>query len=99
MKTIVLENNEYEIIKNYKNGFSIEEVEKRYTDYFTPYDYILGDIAYGSLRLKGFYDSKNKKAKRINDYKNIDKYLEKNCAHDCKYFILKKVIKEKEVKQ
>lgn len=94
MKTIILENNEYEIIKNYKNGFEISELEKRYTDYFAPYDYIVGDIAYSALRLKGFYDSKNKKAKKINDYKYIDNYLQENCANDCKYFILKKIIKE-----
>ena len=28
------------------------------------FDYVVGDIAYNSLRLKGFYDSKNKKAKK-----------------------------------
>lgn len=94
MKTIVLENIEYEIIKDYKNGFNKEEVEKRYTDYFTPYDYIVGDIAYNSLRLKGFYDKTNKKASKINNYNNLDKYLKENCANDCKYFILKKVDKE-----
>ena len=90
MKTILLEKTEYELIKNYRNAFNQEEVETCYTDYFTPYDYIVGDIAYNTLRLKGFYDSNNKKVNKINDYKNVDEYLEKNCAHDCKYFILKK---------
>jgi len=90
MKTIELENNKYELIKNYKKGFNEEDVKKRYTDYFEPYDYIVGDIAYGSLRLKGFYESTNKKSKKINNYKNVDNYLKENCAYDCKYFILKK---------
>ncbi len=91
MKKIKLENTEYELIKNYKNAYNEEEVKESYTDYFTPYDYIVGDIAYNSLRLKGFYDSLNKKANKINNYKNLDTYLKENCANDCKYFILKKI--------
>lgn len=90
MKTITVDNNNYELIKNYKNAFDEKEFEKRYTDYFEPYDYIVGDIAYGSLRLKGFYDIKNKKANNINNYKNVEEYIKTNCAVDCKYFILKK---------
>ena len=91
MKTITLNNHNYELIKNYKNAYDEQEVENRFTDYFEPYDYVVGDIAYNSLRLKGFYDSKNKNAKKINDYKNLDEYLKTNCAVDCKYFILKKI--------
>ena len=91
MKKIKLENTEYELIKNYKNAYNEEEVKESYTDYFTPYDYIVGDIAYNSLRLKGFYDSLNKKANKITNYKNLDTYLKENCANDCKYFILKKI--------
>lgn len=91
MKKIKLENTEYELIKNYKNAYNEEEVKESYTDYFTPYDYIVGDIAYNSLRLKGFYDSLNKKANKINNYKNLNTYLKENCANDCKYFILKKI--------
>ena len=85
------ENHEYELIKNYKDAFDKEEFANKYTDYFYDYDYIVGDIAYGKLRLKGFYDSKNKKVNKINNYNNIEEYLKKNCANDCKHFIMKKV--------
>lgn len=91
MKTVILNNHNYELIKNYKNAYDEKEVEERFTDYFEPYDYVVGDIAYNSLRLKGFYDSKNKKANKINNYKNVEEYLKVNCAVDCKYFILKKI--------
>ena len=86
-----IENNEYELIVNYKDGFDKEDFESKYTDYFYDYDYIVGDIAYGKLRLKGFYDEKNKKVNKINNYNNLDKYLKNNCANDCKYFVLKKI--------
>lgn len=90
MKSIVLEETEYELIKNYKDGFDKEELTNRYTDYFKEYDYILGDWAYSKLRLKGFCDKKNKLFNKINDYSMIDKYIKENCAYDCKYFIIKK---------
>lgn len=88
---IELNNQQYELIKNYKDAFDEEEFLTKCTDYFYNYDYIVGDIAYGKLRLKGFYDEKNKKANKINNYKNVNNYLEKYCAHDCKYFIVKKM--------
>ena len=95
MKNIEVENIKYELIKDYKGGFDLEEFTSHYTDFFDDYDYLVGDIAYGKLRLKGFYDSDNKKAKRINDFKYLNKYLEEDCAMDCKYFVIKKIMNEK----
>lgn len=91
MKQIEVENNVYELITDYKNGFDLEDFTSHYTDFFEDYDYLVGDIAYSKLRLKGFYDSSNKKSKKINDIKNLDTYLKENCAVDCKYFVLKKI--------
>ena len=91
MKFIEVENNKYELIKNYKDGFDLNEFTSHYTDFFSDYDYIVGDIAYGKLRLKGFYDETNKKAKNINNFKFASNYLENDCAVDCKYYILKKI--------
>ena len=76
MKIIEVENNKYEIIKDYKNGFDEEEFINHYTDFFEDYDYIVGDIAYGKLRLKGFYSDGNKKAKNINNFKFVSNYLD-----------------------
>ena len=89
---IEVNNKKYELIKNYKDAFDKEEFLSKCTDYFYDYDYIVGDIAYGKLRLKGFYDEKNKKVKKLNNIKNVDEYLKKYCANDCKYFIVKKLI-------
>lgn len=91
-KQVEIENNKYEIITNYREGFDLEEFKKRYTDYFFDYDYIVGDWAYGKLRLKGFYNDNNKKANKINKYSNLDSYIKDNCAYGCKYFVAKKII-------
>ena len=87
---IKLNNSEYEIIKEYKDAFVLEEVTSLATEYFEEFDYILGDYAYNKLRLKGFYDDNNKKATEINKFSYIDEYIDKYCAYDCRYYILKK---------
>ena len=84
---------EYDIIKNIKDGYDEEVLNEVYTDYFSEFDYIVGDWAYGKLRLKGFNDKKNKNYKPINDYNLIDEYINKYCAYGCKYFVLKKIEK------
>ena len=89
---IEVNNQKYELIKNYKEAFDKEEFLEKCTDYFYDYDYIVGDIAYGKLRLKGFYDEKSKKVKKINNYKYVENYLKNYCANECKHFILKKIM-------
>lgn len=91
MKKITVENNEYELIKNYRDAFNEEDFLNKCTDYFYDYDYIVGDIAYGKLRLKGFYESTNKKVNKINNYNNVEEYIKTNCANDCRHFIFKKI--------
>jgi uncharacterized protein YutD len=82
---------DYELIEDKDKAFDLKEIEELYTDYFEPYDYILGDYAYSKLRLKGFYDEKNKKVNKVNNYKDIENYIKKYCAYNCKYYILKKI--------
>lgn len=87
---ITINGNNYEVIKDYREGFNEEAVIERATEYFNEYDYIFGDWAYGKLRLKGFYKSDNKKVNKINNIDNLEKYIKENCAYDCKYFLLEK---------
>lgn len=90
MKKITINEIEYEIEKDYKNGYNEEEFKEKCTDYFKDYDYIVGDWAYGKLRLKGFYDKNNKKCKEFNNYESLNNYLKENCAFDCSYFVAKR---------
>ena len=87
-------NNSYEIIKDYKDGFDKEAIENLITDYFDDYDYIVGDWSYGKLRLKGFCEKENKLNNKINNIEILDKYIKENCAYDCRYFVLKKKVEK-----
>lgn len=95
MKKIEINGNNYELIKDYKNGFELDSIIDRCkeTDYFDDYDYIFGDWSYGKLRLKGFYDKNNSKCNDSNAFDLIEEYINKYCAYECRYFILKKKIK------
>ena len=80
----------YKLIENYRDAFNEEEFLNKCTDYFKDYDYIVGDIAYGKLRLKGFNKKSNKSFKSINDFSKVKDYIKNNCAYMCKYFILQR---------
>ena len=92
MNNIIWGNYEYELIENKKDAFDIEIVNNLYTSYFENYDYLLGDRAYGKIRLKGFCLKNNKNFNPINDFDGLNDYLENYCAKDCGYFLLKKTI-------
>ena len=91
MKTYQINENTYELIKDYKNGFDYEAIKERYTEYFDDYDYIVGDFAYDKVRLEGYYDSSNKSVKNINDIKYLDDYINDYCSYGARIFVLKKL--------
>ena len=91
---IEVEKNKYKLVKDYRDAFDKDLFLEKYTNFFDEYDYIVGDIAYSKLRLKGFTKKNNKINNKINDYNNLDKYLKENCAFNCKYFILEKIIEK-----
>lgn len=90
MKTIKINEKEYEIIKDNQDAIQIEELTEKLTEYFDEYDYVVGDWAYGKLRLKGFYEENNEKVSAINSIANLDDYIKNYCAYGCKYFVLRK---------
>lgn len=90
MKEIILNNTKYLVVKNYNDALDEDALKEKMTEYFENFDYVVGDWAYGKIRLKGFYDSTNKSVKNINDIKNLDDYINNYCAYGCKYFVLKK---------
>lgn len=91
MQKIIINEIPYELIENYRDCFELELVTSKMTDYFDGYDYILGDFAYGKLRLKGFCDSTNPNCNPINHIDNKEQYIKTECAYNCRYFCIKKI--------
>ncbi len=90
MKYIIINNQKYLIMKDVKDAIDEEEIAKRLTEYFLDFDYIVGDWAYGKLRLKGFNSKTNPNFKNINDIDKVEEYIKNYCAYGCKYFVLSK---------
>ena len=90
MEVISINNRKYQVLNNYKDAINISELEE-ITEYFDDFDYIVGDIAYGKLRLKGFNSKTNKNFKEINDVDKVEDYIKNNCAYGCKWFMISEI--------
>lgn len=94
---ITIDEWEFELIKEFRDGFNEEALLARYSDVLLKYDYILGDWGYGQLRLKGFFDDRNQKATYETKISTIQDYLYEYCNFGCAYFVLQKKDKVKVV--
>lgn len=92
-KMIVLENEQYEVVKDFREGYQEEPLQERYSEVLSKYDYILGDWGYGQLRLKGFFEDKNPKSTYETKISTVEDYLYEYCNFGCAHFILKKLKK------
>ena len=91
MKKVEINSKTYEILENIVNCLNTEELKEKITDYFDNFDYIFGDFSYDKVRLKGYNDSTNKKANKINNIKGLEDYKKNYCSYGAKTFLLKKV--------
>lgn len=93
-ETIRLSKIDYKLIENYKDAFDLELMEKRYSDYLLKYDYIVGDISYQKLRLRGLFDNQRKGVPIDMKISNLEDYLVEYCSFGSPYFVLERVVKK-----
>lgn len=94
---IMINGRKYEILANVKDALDIEMLKEKYDPFLDQYDCLVGDISSEHLRLKGFYDEKDrvaidKKANAIVDY------LEEYCNPGSAYFVLR-LAQENQIKK
>ena len=88
---IETEHGVFELVKNHKEGFDILAFNERYVDVaFDRYQYLVGDISAGILRIKGF----NSDPKSPRGFKAIPDYLNESCNVNTAYYILKRIKQE-----
>lgn len=85
---ILINDHEYRLEVNYREAFDEESLAERFVGLFSRYDFLVGDIGSGQLRLKGFYADdmlapSEMKISRVQDY------LNEYCGFGCPYFILR----------
>ena len=85
---IAIKGDKYKIVKNYREALDLELLEVRYSDFLEKYDYIVGDMSYGKLRLRGFYQDDVKKIPIDMRISYLEDYLLEYCSFGCAYFVL-----------
>ena len=91
VKTYEFGNNKYTYSKGDEELLKIDTLTDLVTDYFDVFDYIFVDEAQNKLRLKGFYNDKNKKVKDINNIKGLDNYIENYCSYGSRWVLIEKI--------
>jgi uncharacterized protein YutD len=82
----------YELKLEFRNGWNQEAFRNRFNaEVLEKYDYIFGDWGYNQLRLKGFFDNKNKNSPNDSKIGYLDEYIQEFCNFGSPYFLLKKV--------
>lgn len=94
-KTIRLSKIDYHLIEDYNDAFDLELLEGRYSDYLLKYDYIVGDISYQKLRLRGFFEDRRQGVPIDMKISNLEDYLVEYCSFGSPYFVLERVEKRK----
>ncbi|WP_404274101.1 YutD family protein [Fructilactobacillus sanfranciscensis] len=85
--TLKINGHLYNLIVNKNDGFELGQFENTFNPIFTHFDYIVGDIGYGQLRLKGFYDDQRNVESDLKK-SSIQDYLIDYCNFGSSYFVL-----------
>ncbi|WP_051258486.1 YutD family protein [Atopococcus tabaci] len=96
-ETIKLNGSRYEIVTDYKEALDLDMLEARYSELLEKYDYIVGDISYDKLRLRGFYEDDAKRVPIDMRISSLDDYLLEYCSFGCSYFVLKRLDPKKQL--
>ncbi|MEG0443231.1 MAG: YutD family protein [Carnobacterium sp.] len=88
---ITIDGSKYEIIKDYRDAFDAERLGERYSEILDKYDYVVADWGFEQLRLKGFYDNRNRKVPQDQRISNLEDYLYEYCNFGCPYFVLQRL--------
>ncbi|WEV40194.1 YutD family protein [Lactobacillus sp. ESL0681] len=77
----------YRVLVDKQAGLDLEMLRQKYDPYLDQYDFIVGDVSSGHLRLKGFYQDKVRTA-LDRKQQTIADYLLEYCNPGGSYFIL-----------
>ena len=90
-ETVLIDDVQYKVIENFREGFNIEALNERYNDIFERYDFIVGDWGHEKLRLKGFFKHSHKLATPDRDIDYLSEYILEYCNFGCPYFVVRRL--------
>lgn len=88
-ENLLIDGHPYRLVKNYRDGFQVEQLEESFSEILLKYDYVVGDWAYEQLRLHGFYKPRpNVHLTPLQNIEYLADYLTEYCNFGCAYFVL-----------
>ena len=85
----------FKIVENYNEGLNLDHLKERYSDIFEKYDYIVGDMSYGQMRLRGFYHNTTENVPFDMFIRTLDDYLNEHTAFGSAYFVIERLGEKK----
>jgi uncharacterized protein YutD len=79
------------LVMNFRDAFSAEKLEQRFSEVLDKYDYIVGDFGFEQLRLKGFFSSSRKKMDADSKIDHLEDYINEYCNYGAPYFVLRRI--------
>lgn len=81
----------YRLVTNYREGFDSDRLSDRYSEVLNRYEYIVGDMGFEQLRLRGFFSDDHVNMPAEQRISNLEDYLYEYCNFGCPYFVLERI--------
>lgn len=81
----------YRVVTNYRDAFNVELLGERYSDVLNRYEYIVGDMGFEQLRLRGFFSDDHQNMPAEQRIGSLEDYLYEYCNFGCPYFVLERM--------
>lgn len=85
---ILISDARYRLVQDDDQAFDIEQFKDRYTDLLEKFDYIVGDVAFDKLRLRGFYENDTENIPLDMRIASLEDYLLEYCSFGAKHYVL-----------
>lgn len=85
--TIQINAQTYQVLEEIGDALDLELLQKKYDPYLDQYDYLVGDLSSGHIRLKGFYKNA-RRGSRDKSVNTLPDYLKEYCNPGASYFVL-----------
>ncbi len=89
-ETIIIEEETYLLVENYREGFELDAFKARYQPFFEKFDFIVGDWGHEQLRLRGFYQISQSGVPYDQTIDLLEDYILVYCNFGCRYFVIGK---------
>ena len=91
--TVSINNVQYEVIKNFRDGFSEEAFKERYAEILNKYDLMLLCFGFEQIIFRVFFYYSNQLSTYYTKISSLTEYLYEYCNFGCAHFVLRKVKK------